>query len=134
MLCVPLHSDLRFALFFQHFRIVAVSETIFFAVLVGKFQEYLSQLRVNVGEVAKDCGILCVEEFDEFFHATHLFGSGSNLSTHVLGNASSFAWSIVVLRDFIVTEYFERGITVNRIFAANILAGLGTINLSRNNN
>lgn len=41
---VPLHSDLRFALLLQHFLVVAVSETIFLAILVGKLQEYLGQL------------------------------------------------------------------------------------------
>lgn len=41
---VPLHSDLRFALLLQHFLVVAVSETILLAVLVGKLQEYLGQL------------------------------------------------------------------------------------------
>lgn len=131
---VPLLSDLRFALLLQHFLIVAVSETILLAVLVSELQEYLGQLRVSFAEVAKDCGILGIEEFDELIDTAHMLGSGSNLSTHVLGNASSFTWSIVVLRDLIVTEYLESGITVNRVFAANFFAGLSTIDLRMKNN
>lgn len=131
---VPLHSDLRFALLLQHFLVVAVSETILLAVLVGKLQEYLSQLRVNVAEVAKDCSILGIQEFDELIDTAHMLGSGSNLSTHVLGNASCFTWSIVVLRHLVVTEYLQSGITVNRVFAASFFAGLSTIDLWMKNN
>lgn len=131
---VPLHSDLRFALLLQHFLVVAVSETILLAVLVGKLQEYLGQLRVNVAEVAKDCGILGIQEFDELIDTAHMLGSGSNLSTHVLGNASSFTWSIVVLRHLIVTEYLQSGISVYRVFAASFFASLSTVDLWMKNN